>query len=391
MTGWKPHQRVALTCSLLLGATPFITTLALANPPYEKPEIVYGASLVPIWNSNPLMLRDDIRGIYGTEGRAFIGLQRDMLTSKVKGDFSAVANRYDQVNFDSTDFYAKVIMEKSFQGMLLSLTSSYDYDTTRSSELTTFGREVGTGRRKSYTAQPSFVFQATPRTMIGLSGRWQETFYESESLSNYRIASLSPVMSHNLTPLQVATLSFQAQRYTLIDSVDQYIDSFGPSIAWSYNFHPIWALNLSTGYLASRIHGYTGVADQWERNFIYGISLKYSKLQHNSILSANRSLQPYANGTESYLTTFEMRNQYKLNPNLDLELKGNYQFAEDPPETTDNLEKAWSGSAALNYKIGMNWVASASYKHRSEDLANQDKSAEQQIVRVGISYQFGKM
>lgn len=337
------------------------------------------------------MLRDDIRGIYGTEGRAFIGLQRDMLTSKVKGDFSAVANRYDQVNFDSTDFYAKVIMEKSFQGMLLSLTSSYDYDTTRSSELTTFGREVGTGRRKSYTAQPSFVFQATPRTMIGLSGRWQETFYESESLSNYRIASLSPVMSHNLTPLQVATLSFQAQRYTLIDSVDQYIDSFGPSIAWSYNFHPIWALNLSTGYLASRIHGYTGVADQWERNFIYGISLKYSKLQHNSILSANRSLQPYANGTESYLTTFEMRNQYKLNPNLDLELKGNYQFAEDPPETTDNLEKAWSGSAALNYKIGMNWVASASYKHRSEDLANQDKSAEQQIVRVGISYQFGKM
>jgi hypothetical protein len=382
---------LATTCILMYGASSFLVPLALAHSSYKKPKIVYGASLTPVWNSNPLMLRDAVRDIYGSEAKAYIGFQQEMLTSYIKGDFTAVQNRYDQSEFNSTDFYAKVSMEKTYERTVLGLTSTYDYDTTRSSELTTFGREIGTGRRSAYTVQPTFAFQATPRTTIGFSGRWQEVRYESESLSNYRIASISPAVSYHLTPLQIATLSFQAQRYSLLDNSEQYIDSLGPSLAWSYNFHPIWTLNLSTGSIASRIHGYTGVEDQWDRNMVYGMSLKYSGLQHSSVFSATRARQPYANGTEAYLTTLEASDKYKVNPNLDLEFKGNYQFAKNPPQFNDNLETAWGGNLALNYKIGMNWAASASYKYRSEDLANQSEPADQQIVRVGLSYQFGKM
>lgn len=391
MTRNRLNQGVATACLLTYGASSFLVPFALANPSYEKPALVYGASLAPIWNSNPLMLRDGIRGIYGTEAKVLVGFQREMLSSSFKADLTAAQNKYDRTEFDSTDFYAKVVFEKTYERTVLGLTGTYDYDTTRSSELTTFGREVGTGRRNSYSIQPTFAFKATPRTMIGLSGKWQETRYESDSLSDYRIASLSPAINHNLTPLQIATLSFQVQRYSLLDSSDQYIDTFGPSLAWAYNFHPVWTLNLSTGYLASRIHGYTGVAEQWDKNLVYGSSLKYSGLQHNSNFSVTRSRQPYANGTEAYLTTLEASDRYKINQNLDLEFKGNYQFAKNPPQSSDNLEKAWGGSAGINYKIGMNWGANASYKYRSENVANQSDAADQQIVRVGISYQFGKM
>lgn len=391
MNGLKIYKIYFNSFALLLGVSCFFSGSALANKEYKTPPIFYGASVSPIYNSNPLMRRSDIRSIYGAETRTYIGYQGESSTSKLKTDVTAVENRYDDADFNSRDFYAKLMLEKIFQRTIFSLSGSYDYDTTRSSELTTFGREVGTGRRKYFGFEPTLAFQVTPRTTLGLGGKWQETRYESDTLNNFKVTSLASVLSHNLTPLQIATLSLQGQRYALLDNSEQYIDNLGPTLSWSYNFQPKWTLSLSAGYLGSRINGFTNENTSWEYSPTYGVSLRHEGVRSSSVYSANRTFQPYTNGTETYLTNFEISERYKINPTFDLELKGNYIFAEDVPKTTDNLEKAWGGTASINYKIGINWVANLSYKYRSEDVANQDETADQQIIRVGISYKFGSL
>lgn len=386
----KINETVVATCSLILGTSYFLTPSALAMFPTEKPNFFWGIQETGLWNSNPLMLRDNVQGIYGSETKALFGFQREMITSKLKAELAVLRNQFDQSEFNSTDFSMKTIFKKAIERWAIEFTGSYDLDTTRSSETTTFGQDIGSGRRNSYMLQPSIFYMVSPRAALGLDGRWQETWYDNETLTDFGIVSLTPAFRYNMSPLQIATLSFQMQRYSLLDSEDQYIDSLGPSLFWNYNFLPTWTLNLSAGYLGSSIHGYTGVSDEWDYNLIYGISLRHQGLQHNRMVSATKSRQPYADGTETYLTAIELSDKYTANENLDLEIKGKYQFATLPPNVTDGLETAWSGSVALNYNVGPNWVVNTSYKYREENRSNQSKSADQQILRVGLTYQFGQ-
>lgn len=355
----------------------------------EVPLFRYGISGKAIWNSNPVMLRNNPEDIYGTETRAFFGFQKKTETSKLELDLTALRNQFDQSQYNSTDGYAKAVLEKIFQRWRLGFTGSYDHDTTRSSEITTFGQDVGTGRRKAYTLQPSALYMITERSALGITGRWQESRYESGRLTDYRIASLVPSYLYHLSPLQAMTLSLQAQRYALLDNTDQHIDSIGPTIAWKYNFHPNWTLDLSGGSLASKISGYGGAGGDWDNNLVYGATLNYRNQKNDASISANRSRQPYANGTESLLTTLEIRERYTANEKLDLEVKANYQFAKQPPTSTNDLDRAWGGSATLNYKLNPNWAVDLSYKYREEELTNNSKAAEQQIVHLGLSYKFG--
>lgn len=391
------QDRLRFICSFFLWAALLLFIPAAYaknnNAELARPVFRYGISETALWNSNPLKLRTNIQDVIGSETKVFAGIERETATTQIKADVSALHEQYDHSEYNTTDFYGRASLKRKFEKTTLNLATSYDFDTTRSSELTTFGQDIGAGRRQSFNIAPSVYYALSPRSTIGLTGKWQETRYDNNSLEDYRILSISPSISYFLTPLQTLVFSVQAQRYMLLESAsDQYIDSIGPISSWEYNFLPEWSAITSLGYLASKAHGYaTGSDDSWDYNPIYGLTLQYEGAQHTSRLSIIRSRQPYANGTETYLTSIEAADSTAINESMDFEIKGNYQFAKNSPLATNNLEKSWGGLIALNHKIGMNWMATASYKYQEETLSNRRDSADQQIVRVGLSYQFGKM
>lgn len=378
-------------CSLFLGASVFLmSSEARAEGPYKKPDYYYSLSETPVWNSNPLMLRQNVQDIYGTETKGVFGLQRNLLRSVIKLQLAAVRNQYIQKEFNSTDYYTQINAEHKFSRFILGLIGNYDHDTTRSGELTTFGQNVGTGRRDSYSLQPSAFYALSPRASIGVSGNWKENRYEYPTLTDYSIMAVMPTFRYALSPLQTITITIQGQRFTILDNTSQYIDSFGPYLTWDYNYSPLWTLSLSLGNLRSKNYGFASGSSEWTQSLIYGGSLKYNGLRTTLDLSVQRAQQPYANGTQSYLTTFQALDRYKINENLDFTLKGSYQTADQPASATGSLEKAWDGGMELNYRVGLNWKVDASYKYRQEQLTNVDETAQRQLVRMGLTYQFGK-
>lgn len=385
-------KSILITCSLVLGAGSLVAlSAAHAEEPYKKPTFFFSLSETPLWNSNPLMLRQNVQDIYGSETKGIFGFQRALITTKIKAEIAAVRNQYDQSEYNSTDLYAKASIEKTLlQRLTFGLVGNYDHDTTRSSEITTFGQDVGTARRDSFNLQPSIFYSLSPRALIGVSGGWKETRYESSTLTDYGIVTLMPTFRYNLTPLQIVTITIQGQRFSILENSNQYTDAFGPYLSWEYNFHPLWTLNLSLGALKSKSYGAGPTESEWQQNMIYGSTLRYKGLRNIVEISVLKSRQPYANGTESLLTTIDANEKYIINPTLDFTIKGSYQTAEQPPEVTGNLDSAWGGSAVLNYQIGPNWNVNTSYKYRQEKLTGRDDQAKQHIVRMGLTYQFGK-
>lgn len=378
-------QRTVLTTSALAVLLLYPLGTKAANPS----NYFYGISETGVWNTNPLMLRRNAETIYGSETKAFFGLKNETPTSKIRTEASILRNQMNQSVFNTTDIYLKAYLEKSFKRWMMAFNGAYDYDTTRSSEITTFGQDIGTGRRNSFSLQPSVSYMISPRTFFGLSGRWLETRYEEDTLVDYRIYALTPSLGYNITPIQTVSLSFQSQRYDLLEDTDRYIDSLGPNLAWQYKISPTLTLDLSGGYLGSKINGYSGVESTWEYNVVYGMTLSHSTPRNTASMGATRSRQPYSDGTESYLTTLDFKDQYKVNDKLFLNLKANYQFSKQPPQATNSLDTAMGGEVGLTYKFARNWTATSSYKYRSEELTSTKDEAEQQIIRLGITYRFG--
>lgn len=345
-----------------------------------------------IWDSNPMRVTGGEESIWGSETSASLIVIGRTPESKADAKLTALRNQFNRSEFNSTDFHGTAGLSRHTQRLEAGIDGKLDYDTTRTSEITTFGRDVGSVRHTAYSLSPKVSYSLSQRSSVALAGNWLQSEYDSAAYSDYRIISLTPSASYNLTQLQQAMLFFQAQRYESMDSSDQYVDSLGPSLGWSASLTPKISARLSAGAMATKFHGYQNGSDDWEINPIFSGLINWRDESNTATLSATRSRQPYANGTESYLTDFSASEIYKVNPRLSLDFRASYQIAKQPPVSTNNLDYAWGLSAGSTYNITRRWDFTASYRYRKETLSDNLGEANQNIIRVGLSYKpdFGK-
>ncbi len=340
-----------------------------------------------IWDSNPLMIsRDRGESIYGSETKATYSIKNKTPTVQTYAKISAIRNQFNDSDFNSTDFHGNVGITKKTPRLEASIKGDIDYDTTRTSELTTFDQNITSARHLSYSLRPSISHSISKRSNIALSGRWKESKYDDSSLSDYRILSIVPSASYNITPLQQATVSFQTQRYQSLEDTNAYTDSLGPSIAWKASLTPTLSTELSAGFLGSESHGYSTSDGEREWNQMFSGKVLYSGKQHTSSLSARRSRQPYANGTEAILTTFSAQEKYQVNPKLSLTLGGRYRFAEQSDLSLGDLDKMWEGKASLSYEMSKKIDVDLSYKYKKEILEGTNRDSKRNIARAGLTY-----
>ncbi len=373
-----------LTKAGLLSATLFVAFSASAFS--KNIDLQAKFSEKAVFDTNPTMLSQGEKDLYGSTTTASLSAIKKMQTRKIGATFSGTRNQFNLNEFNSSDFRGLVNISWNSSRWQASLESSLNYDTTRTSEITTFGKNIGAVRRTSYLLTPKISYMTSLRSKIEISGSISETRYASSSLKDFRTLSLTPSFIYNISQTQQAIFSIQAQRYQSLEDQIFYIDSAGPSIGWSSSITPRLTTQLSIGLMGSKTHGDGILSQKIVWNDIFSASLLYSNQKNRLNISATRVRQPFSNGSESVLTSLSAQDIYSFNERLSLDVNGKYQFTKQPNNAAGNLDTILSGETKLIYKKSKLWDITTSYKYRKQTLTGSSNEAEQNIFRVGLSY-----
>ncbi|HBM91361.1 MAG TPA: hypothetical protein DD400_05765 [Rhodospirillaceae bacterium] len=334
------------------------------------------------WDSNPLMLVQDEKELYGSTTSADLSLKNETptLELEIKGGISQ--NLFNQTKFNSTDGYGKTILSKKMQRWNLSLQGNVDYDTTRTNEITTFGQDIGSVRRFNYGAAPKISFDVTEKGKIELEAAYEKTIYDSSSLTNYSIASATPAYTYQLTPEDKAIISIDLRRYEALNSSKTRINSIAPSAGWIFELTPRITGKLLAGTNASQEKTKGTKIEKWKWNNIYTAEIAYYGKQTQTSLAFSREQQPYANGQEAFLTGVKLTGKQEINKALWLNLSASYQHGEASGSTS--LKNKLEAGAGISYAVLPELDLAANYKYKSESLHSRASIAEANIGLLKI-------
>ena len=294
----------------ILYASTAIICLCLSPAAQAKTEAITGVEQDFVYDSNPLFSRSDEDSIFGSETKAFVDVSRETPTEFLQGRATLTRGQFDKSDFNSTDSMFDGQYVKNFLRTVLSLKGKIQYDTTRGADVATFGRVNRADRYLSWRLTPKIDYALTPRTQVTLETNIQKNKYDNTALTDYRTISATPSLMRKISPLQTVVTALQLRRYESLENNDQTVDSIGPTLAWIYEYHPQYSIELIGGVLASKFNGYTSIDDDWQYNPTYGLNFKYEGDRHRAKIGVLRTREPFSNGSEYDLTTFSGESRY---------------------------------------------------------------------------------
>src|SRR6185369_2667216 len=129
----------------------------------------------------------------------------------------------------------------------------------------------------------------------------------------------------------------------------------------------------------------TASSSSW--NYVFDTDLSFKGQQDTVDFIASRSQYPFANGTETLLTAFEVTEKHALNKNLLVNAAANYEFAKQPESITGvNLDREYGGRLGLTYHLTDHWDADTSYSYKNETLTGVSGDIDNNAILIGITY-----
>ncbi len=347
-----------------------------------KPAFQFRLSEEGVYDTNPQMLLGSARDLYGSTTTAGLSMREETPTGALAGRLSLVQNVFNQSAFNSTDVHASTSLAR--QGALWSarLRARIGYDTTRTSETTTFGLNTRASRHLGYGFGPELSYRLTPRMRAALAGGYSESLYDSSLLTDYRTGFLSPSLTHSFTPRHRGILALQARRYEAMEGPESTTTTFNPMAGWRVFLTPRMHARLFVGVQASRQQGGAAVRG-WRWSPTFSGDLTFKGAQDEFFLSAERTQQAFANGADRLSTILTAQEKYRLNPWLSLKARVSYRFS-DSSAPGNNLESQVKASGGATWRITPNLDGKISYRYRRDSLTRGDAGGHG--VRIGLSW-----
>lgn len=337
-----------------------------------------------VWDTNPMMQTKNAKSVYGSETTPEIVYINETPDTHLSGRASVTQNFFDRSEYNSTDFHAATELGKRNQRWDAKFLASLAYDTTRTSELTTFGENIRSSRHFTYALKPEAMRVLSPIARLTLSSFFEKHVYESRDYSNYTIFGLSPSYLRSLTPLTSAVVQMQVQRYQSERFPRRRVDSVGPSAGLITRLTPEITFRATGGMQASREQGRLVVEKDWKWKPIYAVDATYSDENNTAKLNATRARQAFSNGSEYLTTTLGLENSHKLSDLFTLRGSVDYRFADYNEDFGQNLDSMISGQAGLSYRLTRKLDATADYTYQWKDLTNGGGQATQNLVKLGF-------
>ncbi len=382
----SPYKRLSFPKGLRLGCL-FAGALIYVAAPAFAASIAFEPSIseVGAWDSNPLLLTTDAKPLYGSTTTPRLVAKSQTPTTELVGDVSVSHNVFNQKSFDSTDAHGKLFVSRRNQRFEAGARQTVDYDTTRTSELTTFGREAGVLRHLGLSFAPYASFLVNPKDKISLTGRLLVSRYDSQAYTDYNVYALTPSWSHSFTPLQTGSIFLHAQRYVTQSGFKRTVDSVGPSLGWNVLFSPRLSGRFSLGFEASQEKSPNGNEAPWQVNHVFSGVITYKGEQDTIDFSALRQQQPNSNGTQRLLTSFSIKERHAINENLFWDVFVGYQFSRSDSSAANDLKNLLTATTGLTYRATEAFDIFAKYKYRHEALTNRDDIAMGNAFTIGLT------
>lgn len=338
-----------------------------------------------LWDSNPQMLARGEKAIYGSTTSPKLSIKSETPRSRLETQITIDQNLFNDSSYNSTDVHARANLARRSERWEASLRAGTDYDTTRTSELTNFGQNVGKVRHFSYDVGPEVVFLATQRDRISLAGSFERSVYKSDLYSDYSVISLSPTYTRSLTPLTSGLFAVQAQRFQSEGFAKRRVDSIGPSAGFATELSPNTSLRVSAGSQASQERRSGEEEGKWKWHYVYSADLTFKEEANDASLKASRARRPFGNGTDALLTTFALDVNHEIHERFRLSFGASYQIADydqDPGNSMDNMA---TGRTGLAYHLTETFDVDVGYNYRNERFIDGSR-AQQSVARLGLTY-----
>ena len=339
------------------------------------------------WDSNPLLLSTGHSTLFGSVTAPQLKITDNSPTTQLNALATVDENIFNQSDFNSTDAHGNISLDKKLQQWEAGFTEQADYDTTRTSEVSTLDiNSQGSVRHFGNSFSPTISFSPNAVDKISLSGAVTTSHYDGNQFTDYHILSITPSFSYNYNPLNTATISVLTQRYQTDVSPDLTVDSIAPTLGWSANLTPTWTAKASAGYEEYRQEGNNVPSQQWKWKPVYSADLSYNGSQDVFSLDASKALQPYGNGTEYFLSTFSLSDNHAINPLFSVNGTASYQFAGNSDQAATNLKSLISADAGVTYHATTKVDVTTSYQYREQTLTNVQGNQNDNIFMVGLVY-----
>ncbi|HEU5047116.1 MAG TPA: outer membrane beta-barrel protein [Rickettsiales bacterium] len=360
----------------------------VAVTPAPLPDIEIKGKETVSWDSNPLMLATGAKSLFGSVTSPELILRSTTPIASISADTRLDENIYNQSDFNSTDVHEDINLKKQLEQWGAAIEGRADYDTVRTSELTTYGLNLPSVRHTGLSAAPELSYQFTSIDRVALDGNVIHSTYNNDAFVDFNVFSVTPSYMHSFDERNQGLFSIQTQRYQATSGNKTRVDSVGPSVGWVTQLTPRLTGKITAGVQKSwQAASATADASQ-EWNYIFTADLAFKGKQDTTDLTATRSQYPFSNGTETLLTSFALKETHNLNSKVALNAAGNYQFAKSPPAstTTINLDREYGASAGAAYHVTDHVDLDTTYQYRNETLTGVNGNIPDHLVLVSIAY-----
>lgn len=340
------------------------------------------------YDSNPLRSATDKREIFGSTTSPELVLRRKTPTSIIESTSRVDANFYDRSEFNSVDVHEDLLLGRNNQRWTANLRSLFDYDTTRTSEITNYGVNKAGVHRTKYEVRPQVIFRSTERDSWSLNASASDSEYDDNSYTDYRYYSVSPSYEHRFDERNRGTIALNGNRYETTSGTSSSSDSFGPTIGWATVISPRLTLKANAGVMSTKKHDVAPGTDDSSLDYVFSATANYLDERDKFDFTATRARAPFGNGTESLVTTFQATERHHINKRLDV--IGNAVYREADYESNQpgvNLDREYSAGAGIEYKVIDDVALTADYTYRNEKLTNTNGDVNQHIGMLGVKFE----
>ncbi|MDP9128212.1 MAG: outer membrane beta-barrel protein [Pseudomonadota bacterium] len=379
------HAVVIVAGFSMLASAPALAE-DVVTPPLTGKSVQAVISETGVYETNPLMVTKGATTLYGSTTSPQLILQDDTPTTQL--DLNALVNEnlFNESNFDSTDLHVKAGLNKQMQRWGAGIQGATDYDTTRTSELTTYGTNVAPVRHLGVSLTPQTTFAPTAVDKLSLAATAAMSTYQSSVFTDYETFSVNPTYTHTFDPLNSGNISLQAQRYQTTKGPSNKTDSVGPTVGWVGILTPRLTAKANVGVQESRQSGANVTSSSWTLNYIFSGDISFKGQQDVADLNASRAQYPFGNGSEALLTTVALTDIHQLNARLALNVGLSYQTGEYQASANGDLKSLLSANSGLTYHATDHVDVTATYQYRYETLNGVSGNAQDNAVTLGVSY-----
>lgn len=336
-------------------------------------------------DTNPLRLTNNYDTLVGSETTLGLTLGDINSTHRVYLDSILNHNRYNDSSFNTTNVHEALGLFKMNQRWLAGVEGRFDSDTTRTSEITSFGVAIPKIRSTGYSLIPQLSFSPNTVDKLSLNSNLAKVEYDGSVFVDYTALSLSPSYSHNFDPNNAGLLILNFQRYDADDAVNSRTDSVGPSLGWTRIINDRLSTRVTAGAeKATRSSDITN--DDSRINYVFSAGANFKGEQDVAAISASRSQQQFANGTSALLTSFDASEEHALNAKVRLNAAANYSFTNFQDAAAVNLDSQYKASAGAAYNIYHNLDLTSKYQYLRQKLTNTSDPVQEHIVLIGVEY-----